>query len=396
MRFLEFPTYGSKSDHERVRSYIPRDDPGDEADAIAVNKPWPDRERPCDLLFIDIEDKTGCTVTQGTAFSLTLSAQTERVTVRQIEPKSVDYTEVRLWIDHCDSTHGLSCHTATKLDVPGFKVIDCFNRKVVPLPDLQTQYVALSYVWGNPNRKVDSSERFPQTIEDSIAVTSRLGYRYLWVDRYCIDQGDEDNKHIQVSMMDLIYSQACLTIVAAEGDAYDGLPGVNGLSRSVQKHLTIGQMRMNEWFKPHERILTSNWNTRAWTYQEGALSRRRLFFTDVGVAFWCQQMYCQESVKERPLPSDLQYERSASAQLEKIIPRVADVWKQTNFAQAINQYSRKTMSSDSDALNACLGVLRALDTSFLPGHGRDGEVKSTTMITANTPFAVQNLELTPL
>ncbi|KAH8629633.1 hypothetical protein IG631_16890 [Alternaria alternata] len=256
MRFLEFPTYGSKSDHERVRSYIPRDDPGDEgnpifagvefccncrilrwlglrrppeevpafryqesagmpvsstcelcqaicasflsanrikkitlslgrlADAIAVNKPWPDRERPCDLLFIDIEDKTGCTVTQGTAFSLTLSAQTERVTVRQIEPKSVDYTEVRLWIDHCDSTHGLSCHTATKLDVPGFKVIDCFNRKVVPLPDLQTQYVALSYVWGNPKRKVDSSERFPQTIEDSIAVTSRLGYRYLWVDRY--------------------------------------------------------------------------------------------------------------------------------------------------------------------------------------------------------------------
>ena len=190
----------------------------------------------------------------------------------------------------------------------------------------------------------------------------------------CIDKNDKDNKHMQVSMMDLIYSQACLTIVAAMGDAYDGLPGVNELSRSMQKYLKIGQLQMIEWFVPHDRILISNWTKRAWTYQEGAISKRRLIFTDGGVAFWCRRMYCQESVKERPLPSDLQYERSASAQLEKIIPRVADVWKQTNFAQAINQYSRKTMSSDSDALNACLGVLRALDTSFLPGHGHDGQV----------------------
>jgi hypothetical protein len=75
-------------------------------------------------------------------------------------------------------------------------------------------------------------------------------------------------------MMDLVYSQACLTIVAAEGDAYSGLPGVNGLSRSVQKHLTIGQMSMNEWLIPHVRILTSSWIKRAWTYQEGALSSR--------------------------------------------------------------------------------------------------------------------------
>jgi hypothetical protein len=71
----------------------------------------------------------------------------------------------------------------------------------------------------------------------------------------CIDQDDKDNKHIQISMMDLIYSQACLTIVAAMGDAYDGLPGVNELSRSMQKYLKIGQLQMIEWFVPHDRIL---------------------------------------------------------------------------------------------------------------------------------------------
>jgi hypothetical protein len=154
------------------------------ADAISLNIAYLDQERPFDLLFIDIEDETGCTITQETAFSLMLPAQTEGVTVRQIEPKSVDYTAVRLWINHCDFTHGPSCHTATKLHVPHFKVIDCFNRQVVPLPDPRTQYIALSYVWGKPNPEVDSSERFPQTIEDSMDVTSKLGYRYLWVDRY--------------------------------------------------------------------------------------------------------------------------------------------------------------------------------------------------------------------
>jgi hypothetical protein len=170
-------------------------------------------------------------------------------------------------------------------------------------------------------------------------------------------------------MMDLVYSQACLTIVAAEGDAYSGLPGVNGLSRSVQKHLTIGQMSMNEWLIPHVRILTSSWIKRAWTYQEGALSRRRLFFTDVGVAFWCQQLYCQESVKERPLPSGLDDFGSAGALFENINPRVPDVAaQQTNlFTKVISQYSRKAMSFDSDALNACLGVLRALNTTHCWG-----------------------------
>lgn len=183
----------------------------------------------------------------------------------------------------------------------------------------------------------------------------------------CIDQNDKDNKHMQVSMMDLIYSQAYLTIVAATGDAYDGLPGVNDLSRRVQKHFAIGHMRFDEWLVPHERVLKSNWITRAWKYQEGALSKRRMFFTDVGVAFWCQQMYCQESVRERPLPSDQTDTSNAGMRLEIIIPRVRDGIRKPNPGQVITQYSGKIMSSDSDALNVCLGVLRALNTTHCWG-----------------------------
>jgi hypothetical protein len=146
------------------------------------------------------------------------------------------------------------------------------------------------------------------------------------------------------------------------GNAYDGLPGVHGPSRCLPKRLTIGQMIMDEWLVPHEQLLRSNWFTRAWTYQEGALSTRRLFFTDHGVAFWCQQLYCQESIKERPLPLNAIDDSRAGEQLQDVIPRVADVFKRAQFPEVIGAYSQKTLSFDSDALNACLGILRALET----------------------------------
>jgi len=69
-------------------------------------------------------------------------------------------------------------------------------------------------------------------------VVKKLGYRYLWVDRYCINQGNEEEKADQCGKMDLIYQNADLTIIAAIGDnpTY-GLPGV-GLRKRKPKHLT--------------------------------------------------------------------------------------------------------------------------------------------------------------
>jgi hypothetical protein len=49
-------------------------------------------------------------------------------------------------------------------------------------------------------------------------VTKRLGFRYLWVDRYCINQNNADEVAEQCSKMDLICQHAELTIIAAIGD----------------------------------------------------------------------------------------------------------------------------------------------------------------------------------
>jgi hypothetical protein len=53
------------------------------------------------------------------------------------------------------------------------------------------------------------------------------------VDKYYIDQTDDEDKHIQIRNIDQIYTNAKLTIVAAFGsEPTTGLPGVGGTPRS--------------------------------------------------------------------------------------------------------------------------------------------------------------------
>lgn len=63
-------------------------------------------------------------------------------------------------------------------------------------------------------------------------VVPNLGERYLWVDQYCIDQNDADDKHAQIGNMAAIFEGAYATIVAFSAtDSASGLPGVRNLAR---------------------------------------------------------------------------------------------------------------------------------------------------------------------
>jgi hypothetical protein len=74
----------------------------------------------------------------------------------------------------------------------GLKLIDCKSGRVIPAP-LCCQYAALSYVWGQPATEMQHSSandtfdlRVPSLPnEDAIEITQKLGFEYLWVDRYC-------------------------------------------------------------------------------------------------------------------------------------------------------------------------------------------------------------------
>ncbi|KAF2688371.1 heterokaryon incompatibility, partial [Lentithecium fluviatile CBS 122367] len=145
-------------------------------------------------------------------------------------------------------------------------------------------YVVLSYVWGPPSTQQHATpqSRYPLTIEDSIRVSAMLRLHYLWVDRYCIEQEGSPEKLAQIEQMNKIYNEATLIIIAAAGsDPHYGLPRISHRCRESQSKLALGVLVFVQGISPHPAELqTAQWTTRAWTYQEDFLSRRRLVFTD--------------------------------------------------------------------------------------------------------------------
>ena len=89
------------------------------------------------------------------------------------------------------------------------------------------QYAALSYCWGGPQpvvltqsslesmRQEIPMSRLPETIQDAIISTRKLGLRYIWIDALCIIQDFAADKELEISKMDHLYQNTYVTICAA-------------------------------------------------------------------------------------------------------------------------------------------------------------------------------------
>ncbi|KAH6637874.1 heterokaryon incompatibility protein-domain-containing protein [Boeremia exigua] len=284
------------------------------------------------------------------------------VRVRKVKTDAVDYDMMRGWLETCARLHGRACVPVQSVVVPGFKLIDCLTRAIVAPGEGGFEYVALSYVWGAPDSRDGNPLTFPKTIEDSMVVTKELGLRYLWVDRYCIDQSNAAEKHTQINMMNYIYAQAYFTIVAGTGDAWTGLPGVSS-ARRAQQRLMLGDMELlNMPSKSFPRPQLS-WATRAWTFQEGSMSRRKLVFLDEEAMFLCEEMHCLESIVENaPQTLGQQHSNIPDYGIRMYVPRVYKTQSRPLLRDAealLMSYCPRALSYPSDAVNACLGILNA-------------------------------------
>jgi hypothetical protein len=106
----------------------------------------------------------------------------------------------------------------------------------------------------------------PGTVRDTISVTLQLGYRYLWVDEFCIDQKDDDHRSDQIKKMDQIYRGADITVVAAAGESKRyGLPGVGSTKRGDRHLLRLADVHVHSnGPDPIDQAKESKWFTRAW------------------------------------------------------------------------------------------------------------------------------------
>lgn len=300
-----------------------------------------------------------------------------------LDSKRVDLTFIQNSLRFCAKNHTKSCNIQMPASMTWIRLIDCGSRSILPAEEDQ-EYLALSYVWGKEQKPPQMSNplngqhtepssllsgSLPRVIEDAISLTLSLGYRYLWVDRYCIPDGDAAEKHSQISKMDMIYAHATATIVAAAGEGADyGLPGVGQTPRKRQP-----QARMKEGVLvstlPSARgaLKSSKWMTRAWTYQEAILSRRLLIFTDHQLYFECRGMHCSEAVvKPLSILHTKDKQRLQSVGEPRLFPHNGIGEEPWDVATRIMEYSTRELTYDFDALKAMMGIFRSFATMDRP------------------------------
>ena len=120
-------------------------------------------------------------------------------------PNDIDYGRIQRWLHDYQNTHGhnQSWGGRRQMQVP-IKCIDCLSGDTIDITSNE-DYIALSYIWGAAQLDLSSMNSshparlpkhgVPQVVNDTITVVKSLGMRYLWVDRYCINEQDVNAKH---------------------------------------------------------------------------------------------------------------------------------------------------------------------------------------------------------
>lgn len=231
-----------------------------------------------------------------------------------LKPQSIqiafDYLLAKKWIRSCKEYHPNCFNFSASISISQITLIHCDSKQLVYITKATEipPYVALSYVWEQFNNSTSSESRSnrmhnsyqileescSQTIRDSIIAAQQLGYEYIWIDKFCIDQLDPIRKQLQIENMNLIYQRAELTIIACAGqDEHSGLPGI-GVKRTKQVRFQVGDFTITHM--PPSSGSESVWNKRAWTFQEEIFSSRSLYFDNDGISFVCNQMRCSEGM----------------------------------------------------------------------------------------------------
>lgn len=146
--------------------------------------------------------------------------------------------------------------------------------------DSKTDYIAVSYVWGNPNivRLI---------LLDGILMPIRLNiwnflfqmrdeghHGYLWIDAICIHQEDVLERSHQVGLMGQIYAAAKMVLVwlGTDDDEEDVAQAVHLLSA---QHVSVGEMAdwtQSQW-KVMQSLFSNEYWSRLWIVQEFTLAR---------------------------------------------------------------------------------------------------------------------------
>ncbi|KAN0098329.1 Heterokaryon incompatibility protein (HET) domain containing protein [Hyaloscypha variabilis] len=334
---------------------------------------------------------------------------------RQVVPadSEVAFQRVLSNLNDCIKNHpacartfdGSICDESTVLPS---RLIDLGTRNediplLVETAGSNSKYVALSYCWGKDSTSLKFQtttstissfkkrlplEHIPKTIKDAVAITKRLGFRYLWVDRLCIIQDNKADWQTEVQKMRYIYEGAVCTIAAVGAkDSGEGcfLPRQREISVPLPLQtctLFVSLPPAGLKFETLETMQStlemedSVWSTRAWVFQERLFSRRMILYGRSQI-FWECRMHLDS---ERRFGHDAGYSYKSSCyqychdfkklvniQISKTVQESSSssstlnpISSPYNWNEIVAQYSQMELTCESDRLPAIDSLAQAV------------------------------------
>ncbi|KAI1768195.1 heterokaryon incompatibility protein-domain-containing protein [Hypoxylon sp. FL1150] len=318
-------------------------------------------------------------------------------------PATLDTDLLKGWLHRCNTEHE-NCLLPDEQQDPLFKssmvrLIDVEERKVIMTAPKGQEYVALSYVWGKDTKGIltkatlevlsspcsisEDPEAIPKSILDAMRLVRDIGLRYLWVDSLCIIQDDNLDRVQRMAYMGSIYSHASLVVIAASGkDAHAGLPGVAGNRKIWQYKQNVGDFPLitaQPWVA--QAVKRTTWNTRGWTFQEAALARRTLVFTENQVYWNCQKNSYREDMTCEMVRQPVEINRTISSLWgRKGIGRGS--CPTLKYCDRVTRFSEREFKDDGDALWAFDGIFASQSADFPKGFiwGTPYEILDTALL----------------
>ncbi|KAK7416525.1 hypothetical protein QQX98_005129 [Neonectria punicea] len=288
------------------------------------------------------------------------------------------------WKQKCQTLHGAKCGNPLNIwDTKPAWLIDVHDKCIVEGTEASA-FVALSYTWGLEGNhsslavNLDMIEklRVPNALESAevvnevspairhaMFITSFIGERYLWADALCIPQGAGTKTTEQLHLMGAIYSNATVTIIAADGDAQGGLPGLRGVSPAReldQRVIPFGKEKLIVRNTGYFSMSSGKpYYERGWTYQEYTMSPRKILFNEKELHWECQ---C--SVWHEELTHDAKVATYINPRLAVIASGFPDM---ESLSHTIHSYNERELTFPEDALPGILGLLAVFSRSFTGG-----------------------------
>ncbi|GAP87801.2 putative tol protein [Rosellinia necatrix] len=340
-------------------------------------------------------------------FDVTSTKKLRRVRKpRLIVPPQVNLRLLREWVRRCDEKHshsGIPNTTGSRMQpilARGlFRVINTSTGSV-EAPTSLPKFVALSYVWGPASEQSGYAplESKPiaahaRTIRDAATVAKAIGFKWIWVDRICIDQTSQHEKTLLIPRMKDIFAAAQLTIVAGCGaDAQVGLLGSPGTPRTTEKSILLGSSvaLLPVSVSASRLIDDAFWSRRGWTFEEHIFSRRLLYVLESEVYFRCGTHTFRESMGCSPIGLNEgivhrgiigQRHRSYAVELHQSIQskpaNMSEVLNTDRFLSSVETYCNRDLMVEGDRVPAFAGVAIAalpapideVSEQSLLGHG---------------------------